>query len=183
MKFEPVDVKLKDAKTITIREATVDDAEELLKVVKEYAEESQFIPYIKGEFSISLEDQKKWIESFNVTSNGILLVATYEDHIIGNISLNISVKKMLQHTGTIGVGLLEKWRGQGIGSKLFENLIQWAIGKSTLEILWLETDKNNVSGKALYKKFGFTEVGLFPRFIKHSNGEYSDSMTMILNLQ
>lgn len=183
MKFEPIDIELKDGKIITIREAITDDADELRKVVKEYVEESEFIPYAQGEFRISLEEEQKWIDSFSVIPNALLLVATYERHIVGNMSMNVSVKKMLQHSGGIGLGMLKEWRGKGIGSALFDNLIRWAKEKSTLEILWLETAKDNMAGQALYNKFGFRKIGIFPKFIKHLDGTYTDSITMILNLK
>lgn len=125
---------LRDSRHLIIRQASLDDAEEILSVVKEYIGETEFIPYVDGEFNPSLEDEKKWIQSFN-TSNSLLLLAEVDGKIVGNISVNGMTRKMMSHASCIGIGLLKEYRGLGIGSFLFEKVFEWAKENPVVEIL------------------------------------------------
>ncbi|WP_165020464.1 GNAT family N-acetyltransferase [Dysgonomonas sp. ZJ279] len=182
MKFEPIHIELKNGKTVTIREASVSDAEELIVTIREYVEESEFIPYIEGEFNPTIEDEKNWIQSFINQENSLLLLALCDNSIIGNISLNGSQRAMMKHTAGIGIGLLSEWRNQGVGSALFEAMISWAK-ISELELLWLETYNTNKIGLATYKKYGFEEVGKQKDFIKIASGVYADNVIMTLKIK
>lgn len=182
-RFTTIDKLLKNGKTITIREAQVRDAKEMVAVVKEYVEESEFIPYSKGEFNLTIEEEEKWIKSFTDNENSLLLVATHNNRIIGNISINGAQREMMKHTACIGIGMLASWRAQGVGSALFASAKQWASENPAIEILWLETYTTNTSGLALYEKFGFTEIGRHPNFIKLSPTEYVDNLIMTLRIK
>ncbi len=173
---------LKDNSLLTIRRANIADAEEIRSVVKEYVEESEFIPYADNEFNPSLEDEKKWIQSFDA-ANSLLLLAEINGKIIGNISVNGMSRKMMSHTACIGIGMLKQYRGLGIGSKLFENALQWAKENALIEILWLETYSTNKAGMNLYKKYGFTEIGRHPDFVKLSDSQYVDNVIMTLKIK
>jgi RimJ/RimL family protein N-acetyltransferase len=183
MKFESLDIRLKNGKTVTLREASVDDAEELISVVKKYIEDSEYIPYTKGEFNPAIEFEKEWIQALNNQKNSLLLLAMHNDKIIGNISVNGSQRNMAVHTACIGIGLLREWRNQGIGSILFNSVIEWAKKNSQLEILWLETYVTNKEGIALYRKYGFEQDGIQKDFIKISDNEYADNLMMSLKLK
>lgn len=183
MKFEPLNIVLKSEKSITIREASVDDAQELVSTVKEYIEDSEYIPYTKGEFNPTVEFEKEWIQTLNNQKNSLLLLAIHNDKIIGNISVNGSQRNMAAHTACIGIGLLREWRNQGVGSILFNSVIEWAKKNPELEILWLETYTTNKEGRALYEKYGFVEDGIQRNFIKISDKEYADNLMMSLKLK
>lgn len=181
MKFPPIKATLKNGKIVEIREANPDDAEELRNVIKEYVEESDFIPYAKGEFNVTVEEEKQWIQSFINIANGLLLIVIIEGKIVGNLSLNIDNRAMLKHRAEIGIGMLREFRGLGIGNILFDKTIDWAKNHSTLEFLSLETHATNKSGIALYEKFGFKTVGTLSHSIKLSQGKYTDTLIMTLD--
>ncbi len=183
MKLEPLNILLKDGKSVTIREASVDDAQELISVVKEYIEDSEYIPYTKGEFNPTIEFEKEWIQTLNDQKNSLLLLAIHDGKIIGNISVNGSQRNMAAHTACIGIGLLREWRNKGVGSILFNSVIEWAKKNSQLEILWLETYATNKEGMTLYKKYGFEQDGIQKNFIKLSDNEYADNLVMSLKLK
>ena len=183
MKLEPLNIVIKDGKSVTIREASVDDAQELISVVKEYIEDSEYIPYTKGEFNPTIEFEKEWIQTLNDQKNSLLLLAIHDGKIIGNISVNGSQRNMAAHTACIGIGLLREWRNKGVGSILFNSVIEWAKKNSQLEILWLETYATNKEGMTLYKKYGFEQDGIQKNFIKLSDNEYADNLVMSLKLK
>ena len=180
--IRPSEYILRDSRHLIVRQASLDDAEEILSVVKEYIGETEFIPYVEGEFNPSLEDEKKWIQSFN-TSNSLLLLAEVDGKIVGNISVNGMTRKMMSHASCIGIGILKEYRGLGIGSFLFEKVLEWAKENPVVEILWLETYATNRAGLALYGKMGFKEIGRHPDFVKLSDTEYVDNVKMTLKVK
>lgn len=183
MKFTTIKSVLKNGETIVIREAQINDAQEMVTVVKEYIEESEFIPYIKGEFDPTIDEEKKWIQSFLDNENSLLLVATHHGQIIGNIDLTGLQQKIMYHVARLGMGMLSGWQGCGVGSLLLENAIKYAKSNSPLEIIYLEAYANNQAGLALYKKYGFVESGKRPEIFKVDDKTYIDEIIMTLRIK
>lgn len=182
MKFTTIEATLKNGETIVVREAQISDALELMAVAKEYIEESEFIPYTKGEFNPTLEEEEKWIQSFLDNKNSLLLVAIHQERIIGNIDISGLQQKIMHHTAQLGIGMLSAWKNLGVGSLLLNSAIQWAKNNSPLEIIHLEVYANNESGLALYKKYGFIESGKRKEFFKVDDKTYIDEIIMTLKL-
>lgn len=183
MKFQPIQKQLKDNRTAIIREATILDADELRQVVKEYVEESEFIPYSENEYQLSLDDEVKWIESFQEVPNSLLLLALVDGKMVGNITLTGNKRKQLQHTAIVGLGMLKSFRGKGLGRILFEAAIEWAKAHSSLESLTLEVNEENHVGLRLYESLGFSQVGRLPQNVKFSTTYYTDTIIMTMKIK
>lgn len=112
----------------------------------------------------------------------MLLIAEFDNEIIGNIDLTGSRRKIMQHTAVIGVGMLQDWRNSGLGTILLKSAIEWATENSILEILWLQVYTDNKLGLALYQKMGFEENGIMKNFFKH-DGKYFYNLTMTMNVK
>lgn len=177
MKFEEKFFKLKNGKEVKIRQAQISDAEMILSTVKIYIPDSEFIPKYEEEIVLTIEQERNWIESFLRHDNSLLLVAEYENQIIGNIDLSGSQRKMMYHTAVIGMGMLREWRNLGLGTVLMKSILDWATEHPILEIIWLQVYAQNDLGLALYKKMGFEENGLITNFFKR-DGRYYDIVTM-----
>lgn len=182
MKFPPRVVTLKNGCEITLRMARISDALPLIKTVKEYLADSNYIPQSPEEFNMTLEQEQKWIHSFLEKDNSLLILAEFENRIIGNIDINGHTRKMMQHTAVIGMGMLLEWRNTGLGTQLLQHGIQWAKQNTILELLWLQVYTENLAGITLYKKMGFEENGILPNFFKHSD-RYYNNLTMNLNVK
>ncbi|MBK5721708.1 GNAT family N-acetyltransferase [Dysgonomonas sp. Marseille-P4677] len=183
MKFESVQVKLKNNEIVEIREAEIGDAAELLVTKKRYIGESEFIPLTKEEFSSTEETEKSWIQSYIDNENSLLLVATHQKQIIGNMDITGASRNMLKHTAMVGIGIVEEWTNIGLGTELFRCGLHWAKNNQILELLWLNTFATNKGGLRLYEKFGFVETGRLEHFIKMPNGKYVVNISMALKLR
>ena len=86
-KFTTEIIELKNNKLVTIRQATIEDAEKLLSCIKTYVPQSDYIPKLENEIKLTIEQEKEWINSFLTNENSLLLVAEYDNEIIGNIDL------------------------------------------------------------------------------------------------
>lgn len=85
--------------------------------------------------------------------------------VVGWVDVNVSANPRHSHKGNLGMGLLEKYRGQGLGSKLMAAALEKAeaIGLDKVELTVYTT---NLPAIALYKKFGFVKEGLSRNYRK-----------------
>ena len=162
--------------------AEIDDAERLLNCIKTYVPQSAYIPKLEQEIKLTIEQEKEWINSFLTNENSLLLVAEYNDEIIGNIDLTGSRRKIMEHTAVIGMGMLKEWKNTGLGTALLKFGIEWAKENTILELLWLQVYTDNELGLGLYRKMGFEENGIMRNFFKQ-DGEYFDNLTMTMNVK
>lgn len=182
MRFNPIIVQLKNFKKIKIRSAEISDAENLLETIKKYILDSEFIPKFYEEIKLTIQQEEEWINSFIEKENSLLLVAEYENKIIGNIDITGNSRIMMEHTGVIGMGMLTEWRNSGLGTELMQNAINWAKENPVLELLWLQVYCENELGISLYRKMNFKENGIIKNYFKR-NGKYYDNLTMCLSLK
>ena len=177
LKIKPKKVELKNGKLVVIRQAEINDAEQLLQCIKIYIPQSDFIPKLEQEIKLTLEQEKDWINSFLINDNSLLLVAEYENQIIGNIDLTGSQRKIMEHTAVIGMGMFKDWRNSGLGTELLFATIDWAKQNKILELIWLQVYTENKLGLHLYRKMGFEENGIIKNYFKRDN-QYFDNLTM-----
>ncbi len=182
MKFQPIDVILKNQSTVTIRMCQIEDAEEIIQTVKIYLLDSEFIPLEADEFNPTIEQEKEFIQSFIDNDNSLLLVAIYKGQIIGNIDLTGSQRKALKHTAVVGMGILKEWRNSGLGTALIHSAIDWTKHNSVLEKLILHVFSTNEAGIMIYKKAGFIVEGVQKNLIKIDDNCYVDSFLMGLEV-
>ncbi|MEH7108516.1 GNAT family N-acetyltransferase, partial [Bacillus sp. JJ1764] len=106
------------------------------------------------------EQQRKLLEHIKQQSNSTIFVAEQEKgKLVGYlIAIGGSVKRT-KHSAYLVIGILEEYRGRGIGTSLFQQLEKWAIN-SNISRLELTVVTQNEAGVALYKKSGFEIEGI-----------------------
>jgi L-phenylalanine/L-methionine N-acetyltransferase len=181
MKIEPTIHKTKQGHLVKLREAEIEDAEGLIHCAKSYMKNG-FIPLTENEFNPTITEHTEWIRGFIESKNSLLLVVEANGSIIGNIDLTTHRRKMLSHTGFVGMGIHQDWQNQGIGAIMINKIKDWSIRNPKIEVLWLQVFSTNENGIHLYKKLGFIENGRQKNFIKTENNEYIDNIIMTLNL-
>jgi [ribosomal protein S18]-alanine N-acetyltransferase len=70
-------------------------------------------------------------------------------------------------------------RGQHLGRFLLAEMIEQGISEGS-EIIWLEVRPSNQAARSLYKKMGFKEAGIRPRYYPETN---EDAIVMSLELK
>lgn len=78
-----------------------------------------------------------------------------------------------------GMYISASHRGQGIGAKLVENILDVAKKSDTIIQVHLTVVSENAGAIQLYKKFGFETWGKEPRAFKTPDG-YADELHMVL---
>lgn len=175
-------LEIKSQKTVTIRQAQIDDAENLLNCIKTYVPQSDCIPKLAQEIKLTIDEEKEWINHFLISENSLLLIAESDNEIVANIDLTGNRRKIMEHTAVVGMGMLKEWRNLGLGTVLLNWAIDWAKENPILELLWLQVYTENELGLALYHKMGFEETGIIKNFFKQ-DGKYFDNLIMTMNLK
>ncbi|MEH7440258.1 GNAT family N-acetyltransferase [Neobacillus drentensis] len=141
-----------------VREVRESDSENLVGLIKKVEKESEFMLMEPGERQITPEQQQQRIHSIKKRDNSTIFVAENEEQLVGYMFAMGGTAKRNQHSVYVVIGILKDYRGQGIGTTLFEKLEEWAVERKVRR-LELTTVTQNVAGVALYKKMGFEVEG------------------------
>jgi len=159
-----------------IRQIEVNDAEELSKLIGKVESESPYMLFEAGEREISSERQRQRIESINLEDKSEIFVAEYDNKLIGYLFAIGGQANRTKYSAYIVIGILNQYRGQGIGTKLFMELEEWALNQKIHRLELTVITKNEV-GVVLYKKMGFEIEGI-KRDSLYIDGEFVDEYYM-----
>lgn len=158
-----------------IRKIQMKDANNYLDMLLNLDKETKFMMFEPGERPTDINIAKNIIEK-SINGDNLVLVATDDENIVGFLSVQRGVPKRIKHTGYIVVGIREKFRGKGIGSKLFSELDIWAR-KNNITRLELSVICSNTVAKHLYEKNGFEIEGV-KKNAMIIDGKYVDEFYM-----
>ncbi|CRK82082.1 GNAT family N-acetyltransferase [Neobacillus massiliamazoniensis] len=161
---------------MNIRKSRIADAENLVRLIKQVEEESEFMLMEAGERQITPEQQRQRIETFEKSENSAIFVAEDGNQLAGYLFAIGGTARRVKHSVYIVIGILKNFRGQGIGTNLFEKLYSWAI-EHKIHRLELTVVTRNEAGLALYKKMGF-EIEGTKRHSLRIDGEFVDEFSM-----
>jgi ribosomal protein S18 acetylase RimI-like enzyme len=124
------------------------------------------------------------IEDFvreSVANDSSQFVAVADGRVVGWADIFPAWPHAISHCGSLGMGVLPEFRGQGIGRRLLESCIAkaWSKGITRIE---LEVRADNGSAIKLYERSGFAREAVKRRAMRF-DGVYFDSiqMSLILN--
>ncbi|AFS21635.1 GNAT family N-acetyltransferase [Chlamydia psittaci] len=107
-----------------------------------------------------------WVGFYRYHSS---LTAVYEGEVAGVATLILNPYIKVSHHALVSIIVGEPYRNKGVGTALLNNLCHLAKTRFHLEILYLEVYEENPA-IALYKRFGFIEVGRQKHFYKDEIG-------------
>ena len=182
MKFNSMQFKDKLGREVLLRNAEVSDAAALIDYLKITTAETPYLIREPQEITITLEQEKNFIESKIEAEGELLLVALIDGKHIGNCSLmSIAPYKRYAHRCGIAIALYKEYCGCGIGKMMMQTILDVAK-KTGYEQAELEVISDNKDAIALYKKLGFEKYGLFPNNMKYSDGTYASADWMMKKL-
>lgn len=129
---------------ISLRQMTEEDIEGVLEIERQCFE----TPWSLNAFKMELKNDI-----------ALYIVARYEDKVVGYGGL----WNIIDEGHITNIAVLEEFRDKGIGSKILSKLIEVSKSKNTCSMT-LEVRRNNESAKHLYKKYGFEEAGVRPKY-------------------
>ncbi len=116
--------------------------------------------------------QKVWFsvqESIDAHTS-LMLIVKDEDKIVGSVQISLSAKSdALHRCEAEKLMVLSSSQRQGIATMLMQGVEKVAAAwQRTLIVLDTHTDSNAYH---LYKKLGYTEVGIIPNYAKSATGD------------
>ena len=156
---------------ISITEAHI---EGFWSAVDSVARERKYLAFLEGPL---INTTKDFVLN-NISGNWPQVVAMRDGELIGWCDITALDRPVFAHIGSLGMGVLAAYRGQGIGKALISAALQKARAKGLTRIE-LTVRENNKAAIALYKKFGFVEEGIHINGVC-IDGQYENHIFMAL---
>ncbi len=180
MLFEPKEVKLKDGRMAVFRVPEVEDAQIFLDYLKITAAETPYLIRTPEECTMTLEQEQKYLSMARDGEFQVTVCCFVDGRLAGNCNLARMNRVKTQHRGVIGIALMQDFWGLGIGTAMFEDMIefgrQWGLKQLELEVM-----DGNVAAMGLYRKMGFRTVATRPNAFC-VDGCYYDEHLMVKEL-
>jgi RimJ/RimL family protein N-acetyltransferase len=139
------------------------------------AREKKYLAFLEAP---PLEETTKFVLN-NMEQKNPQFVVLSDGDVVGWCDVLCNTKRTVySHCGTLGIGLLPEFRGQGIGRQLMQTTLDaaWQFGITRIE---LTVREHNANAIALYKSFGFKIEGLQRNAVR-IDGQYQNVYAMAL---
>ena len=184
MIIEEVKFKLKDGREAVLRSPKEEDVESTLEYLVISAGETDFIlryPEECGKYTP--EGEKKLFEQKNASPNEAMMMCVVDGRVVGNCEISFFRGMKTRHRASIGIALISEFWNQGIGTKMFEEMIRLAKTREEVTQLELEFVEGNARARHLYEKMGFRIAGVHPNAIRLKDGTLLNNYLMIKEVE
>ena len=182
MVFGEISIKDKLGRTIILRNARPEDADDLVKYLKATSAETPYLIREPEEITITKENEEKFLQAKIDAERELMLIALIDGRHIGNCSLmSIAPYKRYRHRCDVAIALYKEYCGCGIGTAMLQTVLNVAkeVGYEQAELEVMVENKNAI---AVYEKMGFEKYGIFPDNMKYADGSYMDACWMMKKL-
>lgn len=184
MIIQPFEFQLKDGRKALIRSPKDEDIQGVLDYLRISAGETEFIlryPEECGKYTP--EGEKALFDRVNASDHEAMLVCLVEGKVAGNCQIMWSTGMKTRHRASVAIALLKAYWGQGIGTRLFREMIR--IAEANEQILQMELDfvEGNARARALYEKMGFRITGVRPNAIRLKDGTLLNEYSMVREIK
>ncbi len=169
----PQQFTLKNGQQLVIRYAEKEDAPAILACENQTGGETDFLTFGAEGFPGTIDDEEQFIEKSHTTANMLFLLADVDGQIAGMLAFEGGNRPRLQHTGEFGITLLKAYWGLGIGSRMVEQMLEWAKSGGIVRKINLRVRQDNIRAIKLYERYGFEQEGIITREYQINNQFYS----------
>ena len=146
------------------------------KCLDSVARERKYIGLVQAP---PIESTREFVRS-NIQNNYPQFVAVEKEKVVGWCDIRPQKGEGFTHNGILGMGVLDGYRGQRIGTRLLEATME-ATREFGIERVELEVYASNTPAINMYEKWGFEHEGVKKKARK-LDGEYDDIVVMALFL-
>lgn len=118
------DISLKNGLAAIIREASPEDAPQMLRYIEQVSGESEFLSFGPGEFQTTVEREEEFIESTQNKENALIILVELNGKIVGMLNFNGGTRTRTSHRGEFGISVVKKYWEHGIATAMLEYLIK-----------------------------------------------------------
>ena len=160
--------------TNQVRAIQESDIEGFREVLDSVAKEKRYL----AQFAAPTIERTIIFVTEGIQNNVSQFIALDDKTIIGWADIFPDKFPSMTHSGSLGIGLLSEYRGQGIGKLLLMACINKAQ-KNGISRIALQVRADNENAIALYKKVGFETEGVMRNYML-IDGIFYDALTMSL---
>ena len=171
---------LKDGRKALLRSPKDEDIRGVLDYLYVSAGETEFIlryPEECGKYTY--EGEKALFDRINASDNEAMLVCIVDGKVAGNCQIAWKTGIKTRHRASVAIALLKEFWNQGIGTRMFEEMIRIAEENPNILQMELEFVEGNTRARALYEKMGFRITGVTPNAIRLKDGTLLNEYYMI----
>ena len=175
---------MKDGRTALIRSPRDGDIRGMLDYLYISAGETDFIlryPEECGKYTP--EGEKALFDRINASDNEAMLVCIVDGKVAGNCQIVWKNSIKTRHRASVAIALLKEYWNQGIGTRLFREMIRIAEENPNILQMELEFIEGNSRARALYEKMGFRITGVHPNAIRLKDGTLLNEYSMIREIR
>lgn len=160
-----------------VRPARQADLSGILGVLRQVAEKRTYI--VAETVAQELDHERELLRQDDVESR-VFFVATVNDEVVGWTHLQSPEIEKLSHTAELTTGVLEEYRGYGLGGHLLERGLEWA-GSQGYERVYQSIPSTNEGAVEFLQEHGW-EVEAVREGHYKIDGEYVDEVMMAVSL-
>lgn len=165
-----------------IRNAEPGDAEAMIAHVRQVDTESVFLAREPGEFTMTVEEEARFLEQVRDSDHRIFLIAETDGTIVACCDAAINPRIRFRHKAVIGIAVRRDYWSMGIGRRLMNALIGWCRTQGLAKVE-LTVDAENQRAFSLYTSLGFVVEGTIRKALRLADGTYRDTYAMGLFLE
>jgi ribosomal protein S18 acetylase RimI-like enzyme len=158
---------------VTIRQAREDDLTGLVGAIREAISDKT---YIEGETVADIVESENVLLRHNELQKRVFFVATVHGDVVGWVHINAPEIEKLEHTAELTVGVIDEYRGHGIGSKLLDHGVDWALDNG-FEKLYNSVPSSNEDAIEFLESRGWETEAVRKKHYKIGD-EYADEVMM-----
>lgn len=184
MIIKDTEFTLKDGRKALLRSPKDEDIRGVLDYLYVSAGETEFIlryPEECGKYTY--EGEKALFDRINASDNEAMLVCIVDGKVAGNCQIAWKTGIKTRHRASVAIALLKEFWNQGIGTRMFEEMIRIAEANENLIQMELEFVEGNTRARALYEKMGFRISGVNPNAIRLRDGTLLNEYCMIREIK
>ena len=184
MIVQPFEYTLKGGRRALIRSPQDEDIPGMLDYLYQSAGETEFIlryPEECGKYTP--EGEKALFDSINASEREAMLVCLVEGKVAGNCQIVWNRSMKTRHRASVAIALLKEFWNQGIGTRLFQEMIRLAEENEHTLQMELDFVEGNTRARALYEKMGFRITGVRPNAIRLRDGTLLNEYSMVREIK
>ena len=184
MVINEIHFTLKDGRSAVLRSPRDEDIQGMLDYLRVSAGETDFIlryPEECGKYTA--EGEKALFDRLNASDSDAMLVCLVEGRVAGNCQIMWKTNIKTRHRASVAIALLKEYWHQGIGTRMFREMIRIAEANPDILQMELEFIEGNTRARALYEKMGFRITGVRPNAIRLKDGTLLNEYSMIREIK
>lgn len=175
---------LKDGRQAVLRSAGEEDIPGMLEYLVVSAGETDFIMRYPEEcVNYTYEGEKALFDRVNASGDEAMLVCLVDGRVAGNCHIVFNSRIKTRHRATVMIALLKEFWNQGIGTRMFREMIRLARERGGVLQMELEFVEGNDRARHLYEKMGFRITGVRPNAIRLKDGTLLNEYMMVRSME